>query len=154
MVYITPAEFPAIRAALDISLDASNLPDAVINLPMYAGQAELWIVANDPLAPTYTPGSEAYIRTTIAAIYACAAYIVPALPNITSESYGDAMRYTRKEADMAKLEAALWTRARGALPSLAGSGADGGSTPPARFVFTLASNDGVHRVPTNGSGWL
>jgi len=139
MAYITPAEYPAIRAALDISLDASNLPDAVIALPQYAGQAELWIAANDPNSVSYFPGSEERIRTTIAAIYACAAYIVPALPNITSESYGDAMRYTRKEVDMAVLEANLWSRARGALPNLTSSTPQTGK-PPARFIFTLATS--------------
>jgi hypothetical protein len=136
--YITPAEFPAVRAALDISLDAANLPDAVIALPQYAGQAELWVAANDPNAIIYFPGSEEHIRTTIAAIYACAAYIVPALPNITGETYGDALRYTREKTDMHGLEASLWARARASLPSLATSMATNGHA-PARFVFTLAS---------------
>lgn len=153
MAYITPAEYPAVRAALDISLDAANLPDAVIALPQYAGQAELWIRANDPNAAGYVPGTEEYIRTTIAAIYATAAYIVPALPNITSETYGDAMRYTRKEYDPAKLEASLWTRARGALPNLTGSSSAAPGKPPARFIFTLASDDGRRAVvTTNGVG--
>ena len=147
MAYITPAEFPAIRAALDISLDAANLPDAVIALPQYAGQAELWVKTNEPDAALYMPGSEEYIRTTIAAIYACAAYIAPALPNITSESYGDAMRYTRKEVDMAVLEANLWSRARGALPHLTGNVSQTGKA-PSRFIFTLATATSG----TNGSG--
>lgn len=135
--YLTPAEFPSIRAAIDVSLDASNLPDDVIGLPMYRQDAERWVVAMNPLAAAYELGSEPYLKTQVAAIYACAALVLPSVPQLTGESYGTAFRYTRKEVDPAALQQSLWDRARGAIRAALGEEALEVRA-PARFIFTRA----------------
>lgn len=146
--FLTPAEFPGVRAALDITLAAGNLPDAIIALPQYKGEAEFWVLGADPLAATYLPGSEAYERARVAAIYACAALLVPALPILTAETWGEVYRYTRKEFDPIKLQDALWQRARSTLAATGDAGggqADAAARAPARFVFTLAPANAARR---------
>lgn len=135
--YLSLAEYPAVRAAIDVSLDASNLPDDVIGLPMYAQEAERWVLAVNPLAATYTVGTTEYKQTQVAAIYACAALCVPAVPQLTSESYGQAMRYTRKEVDALALADALWGRAKSAIQAVVGA-PEAEARPPVRFIFTRA----------------
>lgn len=120
MISLTVAEFPAVRAAIDITLDAKSLPDEVIGLPTYAGEAERWVLATDPASVLYTPGSDQYAQAQVAAIFACAAMLVPMVPMLTGETYGQAYRYTRKEVDQAALEASLWDRARTALSRASG----------------------------------
>jgi hypothetical protein len=137
--YLSPVEFAAVRAAIDISLDISNLSDDVIALPMYRDEAERWVVTMNPLAVTYEPGSDAYLKTQVAAIYACAALITPAVPNLTSEAYGQGFRYTRKEIDIVATQKLLWERAMTALRSVQGGSANTpavSETPPVRFIFT------------------
>lgn len=136
--YLTAAEYPAVRAAIDVSLDASNLPDAVIALPMYADDAERWVVEQNPLAPTYTAGSDEFLKTQVAAIYACAALILPAVPNLTSESFSQAERYTREAIDVTAMQATLWARARSAIRGVLVVEPDTTIRPPVRFLFTTA----------------
>ena len=137
-MYLTPAEFPAVRAAIDISLDASNLPDDVVALPMYAPEAERWVLAMNLVAAGYAPGSEAYLKTQVAAIFACAALVVPAVPNLTGEWWGNEARYTRKEFDPVALQATLWERARSALRSAAPLPVEAVGAAPRRFIFARA----------------
>jgi hypothetical protein len=135
-MFLTAAEYPAIRAAIDISLDAGVLPDEVIGLPTYAGEADRWVLATNPAAATYTPGSDQYGAAQSAAIFACAAMLVQAVPMLTGETWGQAYRYTRKDVDLGSLEASLWDRARTALSRASGDipTPDSGK-PPSRFVF-------------------
>lgn len=138
MPFLTNAEYPAVRAAIDISLDPTNLPDDVIALPVYAGEAEQWVLAMNPLAGTYTTGSAEYLRMQVAAIYACAALVAPSVPVITGETFGQDHRYTRKDVDMAALAEKLWERARSAINAVIGV-TEADSRPPRRFIFTRAS---------------
>jgi hypothetical protein len=136
--YLTASEYPAVRAAIDVSLDASNLPDAVISLPMYAQEAERWVLAQNPLAATYAPNTDAFKRMQVAAIYACAALILPALPQLTAEVYGQAYRYTRQEVDATAQQNALWARARASIQAELGDDETVVSGPPLRFIFARA----------------
>jgi hypothetical protein len=138
--YLSPVEFASVRASIDVSLDISNLPDDVIALPMYRDEAERWVTTMNPMAATYLPGTPEYLKTQVAAIYACAALILPAVPNLTSESYGTEFRYTRKELDMNAMQNQLWSRAMTALRSAQGGTGvvPADEKPPVRFVFTLA----------------
>jgi len=139
-MFLTAAEFPAIRASIDISLDTSSLPDDIIGLSTYAGEAERWVMATDPLAVTYTPGTDEFDAARAASIFACAAMLVQAVPMLTGETWGGAYRYTRKDVDLAALESSLWDRARTALTRASGeTPTPTTGKPPSRFIFGKAS---------------
>jgi hypothetical protein len=146
--YLSTGQFPGVRAAIDISLDASNLPDDVIDLPQYRGDAERWIVASNPDAATYAPGSEQYQTTQVAAIYACAALIGPAVPMLTGETYSDGYRYTRDKVDPLALADSLWLKARQALAAAMDTDVPAlTERAPSRFVFTRAPGNRTTRIP-------
>lgn len=138
-IYLSAAEYPAVRGAIDISLDQKALPDEVLALPQYAGDAERWIIGQNPLAATYEAGTDEYLGMQVAAIYACAALVLPAVPNLTSESYGAGYRYTRKELDTATLVESLWQRASNAIKAVTGVVAPSAGRIPTRFIFTVAT---------------
>lgn len=140
MGFLTAAEYPAIRAAIDITLDPSSLPDEVIGLPTYAGEAEQWVLTTDPGAILYSPGSDEFKAAQVAAIFACAAMLTQMIPVLTGETWGQAYRYTRKETDLKALEATLWDRARTALGRASGDAPSPETDKaPSRFIFGLAS---------------
>jgi hypothetical protein len=95
-----------VRAALDVSLDPSALPDATISLPIFVDGAEADILATDPNALTYLVTDAARARVERAFIYLTAAYIAPTLPAITGEQVGGD-RYSRAAWDGAKRAAEL-----------------------------------------------
>jgi hypothetical protein len=106
---LTSASYPGIRAALDVSLDATVLPDAVIALSIYQGAGERDVEQQDPDWATRT-GPEATALQN-AAIYYIAARLAPAIPALTAEQFGAGQRYTREAFDAAAVAADL--RARG-----------------------------------------
>ena len=52
MTILDYSHYPAIRAAIDTSLDSEALPDDVISLPIYAGAADAEVETRDPLWAT------------------------------------------------------------------------------------------------------
>lgn len=83
--------YPAIRAAIDVTLDTLVLPDATIEMPIFKDAADL---AVKRLVPTWqaivTAGaSDALTHLKNAAIYTTAALLVAAIPNLTSETFPD-----------------------------------------------------------------
>jgi hypothetical protein len=76
-VEITAGDHDAVRAAIDTSLSPANLPPEVIGLDIYKGRAERWIAAR-------TTNTDAHAKA--AAVYMCAAFLVPAVPHLSSES--------------------------------------------------------------------
>lgn len=82
MAILTSDDYPAIRAALDIELNSSNLPDATIALDIFSGQADREVYERDPDADDRT-GDDAN-RIKAAAIYFCAALLAPVVVRITS----------------------------------------------------------------------
>ncbi len=130
---LTSVHYPAIRAAIDVTLTAELVPDAVIALDVYVGAATRAVQARDPLWATRT-GDDA-IRLTTAAILLTAAALAPAVPQIVSERWGD-QTYQRQPADMHALAAALRARADAALATVLAP-SDAASDRPT--MFTLAS---------------
>jgi hypothetical protein len=104
MALITAAVYSDIRAAIDISLDDTVLPDSIIALDLYAGAAEREVLSRDADALTRTGADLA--RVTTAAVLFAAARLAPAIPNITAEESDD-VRYTRQAVDWAKRAADL-----------------------------------------------
>ena len=82
MAILTSDDYPAIRAALDVSLDSSNLPDSLIALDIYSNHADQFVYERDPDADTRT--GENANRIKRAAIYFCAALLAPVVVRITS----------------------------------------------------------------------
>lgn len=107
MAILDTENYPAVRAAIDISLSEKNLPDEIIALSIYQGAAENWVIDRDANAETYAPAGAApsatkWARVQNAAIYKTAALICPAVPNITRDDFGPNESYTRKAMDFDK----------------------------------------------------
>ena len=132
MAFLTAAEYASIRAALDVSLDADALPDSIIELPIYSGSAELEIYRRDP---------ELYSRTGVhkrrcinAMILLTAAYLAPAMPQITSETLGD-VTHGYETINWIKLAAELRGRADSELSSVISAT----SVTPVPSMFSVAT---------------
>ncbi len=108
MALVASGQYPAVRAALDVTLDAEALPDAVIALDLYAGTADRWVLAQDPTAEART--GDALKHVTAAAVLYCASLLAPALPQLTGETHG-AHQYSRKAVDASALADQLVARA-------------------------------------------
>lgn len=115
MAILTAADYPAIRAAIDTSLTPEDLPDGVIGLDIYAGDAQREVRRRVPGAEELAGDEAAEARA--AAVLLCAALLVPAVPQIVGESHGDDT-YSRKLADPATLAAELRARALDKLAAL------------------------------------
>lgn len=105
---LTAAEYSSIRAALDVGLDDEALPDSIIELPIYSGAAELEILRRIP--DLYTRNGIERRKCVNAMILLTAAYLAPAVPQITSETLGDVSR-NYQAIDWLKFAAELRGRA-------------------------------------------
>jgi hypothetical protein len=81
---LSSADYPAVRAAIDVSLGKSELPDDTIALGIYHAAAVQEVLARDPDAESRT-GDE-LARVQRAAVYFCAARLCPAVVRLTSLS--------------------------------------------------------------------
>jgi len=103
-----------VRVVIDLRLTEDNLPDAVINQPIFWDEAEEAVLAADPNAATYTEGSAALNRVRRAEIYLVAALLCPVIPNLTQLALGDT-RFSWKEWNAAARAAQLRGLADAAL---------------------------------------
>jgi len=92
MAILSTDDFPSIRGILDTTIEASDLPDAVIALSVYAARAELLLLQRDSLALTRTGVAAQHIK--LAAIFFTASLLAPAIPAITSFK-ADEVQYAR-----------------------------------------------------------
>jgi hypothetical protein len=107
---IDSTRYDDIRAALDISLDKSSLPDAIIELDIYLGEALRWIDAQTPVPP-YTEENRTGDRAKNAAIFFAAALLAPVIPDVLSERQLTGEEYTRKSVNWAAVEVRCRARA-------------------------------------------
>jgi len=114
MALLSAADYPAIRAAIDVSLTARVLPDSVIGLPIYVDAAEAEVLARDPLAESRTGAALQHV--TNAAVLLTAALLAPALPGYTAEDFSE-YSYQRK-TDWATRAAELRKRAEAELAAV------------------------------------
>jgi pyrrolidone-carboxylate peptidase len=117
MPLLTAADFPEIRAAIDIDLDAEDVPDAIIALDLYQGAGERAVLVLVPEADGLAGDELARART--AAILFTAALVTQGLPRITQERIGN-YSYSRAwdTAGLAAKAAELRSRAHAALTGL------------------------------------
>ena len=80
---LSAADYPSIRAAIDISLSEGSLPDGIIALPIYSGQAEQTVLAFVPDADAADADRQAHLHN--AAMLFCASSLVFAIPSFTRE---------------------------------------------------------------------
>lgn len=82
MAILTSADYPAIRAAIDVNLTDQQLPNTTIGLTIYQDAADADVLELHPTAEDET-GNNA-TRVTRAAIFFCAARLIPAVVRLTS----------------------------------------------------------------------
>lgn len=108
---LTTAEYPAVLAALDSKLTGGegkgDIPDSILDQPIYAPVAIQDVLKRHPTAASETdPDRQAAV--TRAAIYFCAARLAPAAVRITSLNIQTRdQSYTRQVYDPTKRAAEL-----------------------------------------------
>lgn len=106
MLIIDEADFPSIRAAVDVNLDIVSLPDEVIGLPIFAPAADLWVQGQDANWATRTGPEEEHLVN--AAIYKAAALILISRPDVIRREVADMRTHWQPmalEKRIAQLEA-------------------------------------------------
>jgi len=133
MALLSAADYPAIRAAIDVSLTARVLPDTIIGLPIYVDAAEAEILLRDPLAESRTGAALQHV--TNAAVLLAAALLAAAMPAYTAETFSD-YSYQRK-IDWAARAAELRQRAEAELAAVLAASAP--TTYQRPTMFSVAS---------------
>ena len=87
MALFTAIEYPQVRALLDITLKAEQMPDEIIALDTFHGAAERDVLARVPDAESRT-GTQR-LRLVHAAVLLCASYVAPALPRLLRDRFAD-----------------------------------------------------------------
>jgi hypothetical protein len=130
--FITVAELDSVRRAIDVTVTAAVLPDAVLLDPVSLGVTDRAVLARDPDAATRT-GAEAE-AVTAAAVYWHASLFAPTVPVLVSERVTD-YQYQRQPFDRAARAAWLRSMAEELLAALSVDVVDGPRPP---VVFDLA----------------
>lgn len=84
MTILTTADYPAIRAALDVGLNATTLPDATIGQSIFVEAAEAELLRRVPDAASMSGGDLARVRRAL--VWLTAAYLAHSVVRITSLS--------------------------------------------------------------------
>ncbi len=134
MTILTALDYPAIRAALDVSLNAQQLPDATIAQDVFLGAAEAELLQRVPTAASMTGGDLARVKRAL--VWLTAAYLAHSVVRITSLSVQTRdLSYSRQTFDPDEKAAELRARAGAEIAALVTPSA----TAPGRpTMFTLA----------------
>ena len=122
MALLSAADWEAVRAALDPEMSSDDLPDRIIEQPIYAVAAELELLARDPIAASRTGTAKAHIRN--AGILLTASRIAPALIAITQQTLGS-YTFSLSPTDWTKRAALLRVSAERELGMAMGEAAPG-----------------------------
>lgn len=82
MAVLSPADYPQVRAALDLSLTAAQLSDATIGLDIFLGATEQWVVDTIPAATLAALSAADTNRLHRAAVWHLAGILAPRLPAV------------------------------------------------------------------------
>jgi hypothetical protein len=110
------APYDAVRALLDTSLTASELPDATVALDPFAPAAGRWVLERVPNAESLT--GDDLQRAKDAAAYEAAARLAPALPSLTREELTGVAQVQRAAVDRQAQAAELHGRAVATLAGI------------------------------------
>lgn len=137
-VILTDESYPEVRAALDVTLEADRLPDSVIAMGPYQGDAEREAAAAVPGWASLT-GDQAE-RFRVAVVLKTAARIAPAMPAITREDRL-AFSFSQAAVNWVDRAAQLNARANGIIEELNPTpGASSTQTGWAALIFGKASS--------------
>lgn len=122
MALLTNQDYPAVRAALDVSLSPSELSDSVIGLPIFQGKAEAEVIDRIPDAQALVDAAVEpdHQRVKNAAIYLTAALIAIRNPQITRDAFAG-ISVERKAQDVAALERDLRALANSEITAVIGT---------------------------------
>lgn len=134
MTILTALDYPAIRAALDVGLNAQQLPDATIAQGIFLGAAEDELLRKVPGAATMTGDDLARVKRAL--VWLTAAYLAHSVVRLTSISIQTRdLSYSRQTFDPDAKAAELRARAGVEIAALVTPSA----VAPARpTMFTLA----------------
>lgn len=111
---LRPDDHDQIRHAIDLSLDATVIPDAVIEGDAFLGGARDDLLELDEDAFTYAADTDEYRRAQRALWLLTAARLAPSVPAITQVTVGDT-RFSREKVDYSKRAQELRAQAAGEL---------------------------------------
>lgn len=100
--------YPEVRAQLDLSLGKAELPDEIIVLDSFQGEAERWVTSQITASGAAATGP----RAQLAAIYMTAALLAPNVPQIVSQKDATGESVSLKGYDPEQKEAQLKARAK------------------------------------------
>lgn len=132
MPLLSSSDYPAIRAAIDIRLNSTLLPDSIIALDLYIGAGMRDVLAVDSVAESRTGTELQHAKT--AAILFTAARLIGALPKVTGEDFGN-YGYKLQATDWAVRAGELRSQASAELDAYLDAG-DAASDRPT--VFSVA----------------
>jgi hypothetical protein len=108
MALLSSSDYPAIRAAIRTSLDERDLPDAIIALDIYSGEANRWAASQITITGPEATGQ----RANSAAIYYAAALLAPAVEQVTNQKDSTGESLTLKDFDAEARAKDLMTKAQ------------------------------------------
>ena len=135
MTILSSADYPAIRAALDVSLNAQQLTDATIGQDIFVGAAEAELLRRVPDAASRT--GDDLKRVERALVWLTAALLAHSVVRITSMSVQTRdLSYSRQSFDPERKAAELRGRAEAEIVMLL---TPGEATPSRPTMFTVAA---------------
>lgn len=132
MAILTSLDYPAIRAALDVDLNAQTLPDATIGQDIFLGAAESELLRRVPTAAAMTGNDLARVKRAL--VWLTAAYLAHSVVRVTSMSVQTRdLSYSRQTFDPDEKARELRSRAEGEIGMLVAPTA---ATPARPTMFT------------------
>jgi len=109
MAILSSADYPEIRAAIDVALDDDDLSDAVIGYDIYVGSADLEVKDRIPSAESKTGDELTHVKA--ATVLITAALLSPSVPQLVSTKAGEDFQFQYDKRDWVKHAAELRQRA-------------------------------------------
>ena len=117
MPLLSSADYPAIRAALDVDLNAQTLPDATIAQDIFLGAAEAELLRRVPTAAAMTGSDLARVKRAL--VWLTAAYLAHSVVRVTSLSVQTRdLSYSRQTFDPDEKARELRSRAEAEIGML------------------------------------
>lgn len=131
--YVSPSEYPAIRAAIDITMTDLLIPDRIIELPIFLAQSRIWLAQK--IVTVTSPTDDQKKAFTNAVIYYCASLLIPSVPQILQEQHANNQSYQRSSMNWDAKAADLRSKAELAVSEAIDSNIDPTSLRPPGFIL-------------------
>ena len=127
MAILSSIDYPAIRAAIDVSLDDDDLSDTVIGYNIYLGSADLEVKDRITDAESKTGDDEIHVKA--ATVLITAALLSPSVPQLVSTKAGEDFQFQYDKRDWIKHATELRQRAEGHIQAVLAPTADAPQRP-------------------------